>query len=102
MSAVSEIVQSALAVREKIQLGVRWPLSEMIVVTKDEKTINSVAMLMEVIKRQVNVKEVKVMESMPGVSSKIKADYAKLGPDFGKDAPKIIANLSMESSESIL
>jgi isoleucyl-tRNA synthetase len=32
----------------------------------------------------------------------LKADYAKIGPQFGEAAPKIIAQLSLASSESIL
>ncbi|MCH8329537.1 MAG: isoleucine--tRNA ligase, partial [Nanoarchaeota archaeon] len=39
MDTVNNILQAILALREKLQLGVRWPLQEVIVVTKDNKTI---------------------------------------------------------------
>ncbi|MEK6837764.1 MAG: class I tRNA ligase family protein, partial [Nanoarchaeota archaeon] len=102
MSIVSEIVQSALAVREKIQLGIRWPLKEILVAAKEEKIRGAVERLRDVIKKQINVKEVKINESMPGIKVKIKADYSKLGPDFGDKAPKIIAQLTIDSPETVL
>ncbi len=102
MQIVSEIVQNALAVREKIQLGVRWPLKEIVIVTKDNNIKNSITKLKDVIKKQINVKEVKIVESMPNVKLKIKADYAKIGPVFGDKAPMIIAQLTIDSPESVM
>lgn len=98
----SDIVQSALAVRDKIQLGVRWPLKEIVIATKDTAIIDAVKKLNEIIKKQINVKEVKVVESMPNVKVKIKADYSKIGPDFGDKSPLIIAQLTIDSPESVL
>ena len=39
---------------------------------------------------------------MPGINLTVKADYSKLGPDFGKKTPEIIAKLTSESPEAIL
>lgn len=102
MAILSEIVQSALALREKIQLGVRWPLKELAIATKDEKVMKAVTNLSDVLKKQVNVKEVKILESLPNLKVKIKADYSKLGPQFGDKAPKIIAQLAIDSPETVL
>ncbi len=102
MQAASEIVQSALAVREKMQLGTRWPIKELVVAVKDEKISNTVRKMSDVIKKQVNVKKVGVVESFPNLKIKIKADYAKLGPDFGDKSPKIIAKLTVDSPESVM
>ncbi|MBI2660377.1 class I tRNA ligase family protein, partial [Candidatus Woesearchaeota archaeon] len=102
MSIASELVQSALAIRERIQLGVRWPLKEVIIATKDEKATKAATNLADVIKKQLNVKEVKVLESLPNLKVRIKADYSRLGPDFGEKAPKIIAQLTIDSPETVL
>ena len=102
MAIASEVVQSALAIREKIQLGVRWPLKELVIATKDEKVVKAVTNLADVIKKQLNVKELKVLESLPNVKVRIKADYSKLGPEFGEKAPKIIAQLTINSPETVL
>lgn len=102
MIIASEIVQSALAVREKMQLGVRWPIKEIVISTKDHNVMAAVEKMKDVIKKQVNVKAIGLVESMKGVKLKIKADYSHIGPDFGDNAPKVIAQLTINSPETIL
>lgn len=102
MDTVSDVLQAILALREKLQLGVRWPLQEAVVVTNDKKTVKAVRLLEEIIKKQSNIKELDVQQSLPGIKLNIKADYSKLGPDFGKKAPQIIAKLASESPETVL
>jgi len=102
MDDISDILQAIFSLREKIQLGVRWPLQEAVVVTKDENTIKAVEKLKNLIKTQANIKEIDVQQSLPGVKQTVKADYSKLGPDFGKKTPQIIAKLASESPETIL
>ena len=102
MDTISSVLQTILALREKIQLGIRWPLQEAIIVTTDGKTIAAAEKLKDIIKRQSNIKELDIQQSLPGIKQNIKADYSKLGPDFGKNAPQIIAKLSSESAAAIL
>ena len=77
-------------------------MQEAVIVTNDEKTIKAVEKLKNIIKIQTNIKDIDVQHSLSGVKINIKADYSKLGPDFGKKVPQIIAKLSSESPESIL
>ena len=102
MEGIGDILQTIFSLREKIQLGVRWPLQEAVIVTKDEKTIKAAEKLKEIIKKQANIKELDIQQSLPGIKLNIKADYSQLGPDFGKKAPQIIAKLTSESPEAIL
>jgi isoleucyl-tRNA synthetase len=102
MSVVSNVVQAALAAREKINLGQRWPLKEIIFVTEHDKTIEAIEKLADIIKKQTNIKEIRIQPSLPGLKTKIRADFKQLGPDFGENAPKIIARLTSESPEAIL
>ena len=102
MEAVQQIVQSILSAREKIQLGVRWPLGEVIIATKDSRMVEAAEEMKDVIKKQTNVREIDVQESLPGVEIKIRADYKKLKPNFREKAPKIIARLTIDSPETIL
>jgi len=83
-------------------MGVRWPLHEVVVVTKDKAIKDAIDSLNDIIKTQTNIKEVSVQESLPGIKLKIKADFKVLGPDFGNKAPGIIAKLNLESSKTIL
>jgi len=102
MAIVNNVVQAALAGREKIGMGMRWPLKEILVTTSKKEIANVMGKLDDIIKTQINVKSVSVKKDLPGVGMDIKPDYKQMGPDFGKDAPKIIAKLATESTESIL
>ncbi len=102
MGIVEHILQSILAAREKIQLGVRWPLKEAIIVTKNEKAVKAIEKFEDIIKVQANIKEIKVQETMPGIKESVKADYKQISPDFKDLTPKIIARLSTDSPETIL
>ncbi|HZX44763.1 MAG TPA: class I tRNA ligase family protein, partial [Candidatus Nanoarchaeia archaeon] len=102
MEIMQGIVQSLLAAREKIGLGIRWPLKEVIIVSNDKRVVEAVEKLEDTIKNQTNIKEIRVQESMPGIKLLVKPDFAKIGPDYGKLAAKIVARLAMESPETIL
>jgi len=102
MDITSEVTQVILSLREKVNMGQRWPLQEAIVVTDDKKAINAVEKLKSIIKKQTNVKTIEVQQSLPDIKITIKADYSQIGPDFGKKAPEIVARLMAESPETIL
>jgi len=102
MDIISNVIQNVLALREKVQLGVRWPLKEAVIVVKDKTISNAVEKLKDIIKKQTNVKEIKVQEKLEGVKSTVKPDFGQIGPDFGNKAPKIIAELMKNSPETIL
>jgi len=93
-------IQAILFAREKAQLGVRWPVKEVVVVTSDDKIKKSVFGLRELIKTQCNVKDIQITDKF--VKMKIRPDFKQLGPDFGELAPKIVAHLIQESPEAVL
>ncbi|MFH1063662.1 MAG: isoleucine--tRNA ligase [Candidatus Woesearchaeota archaeon] len=95
-------IQGVLAAREKAQLGVRWPVGEVIVVTTDDKTKKAMRELGDLIKTQTNVKKLTVSESFKDVKMTVKADYTKMGPDFGDKSPQIVAQMATTSPESII
>lgn len=98
---VSNIIQAALSGRDKIKRGVRWPLKELIITTTDKHVIEAVERLGEIIKRQVNVKELRIQESLPDIKLDIKLDYRQIAADFKEKTPKIIAKFSAKSSATI-
>jgi isoleucyl-tRNA synthetase len=99
---VKTVIQSMLSAREKVQLGVRWPLSEVIVVTTDADAKKGIMQLAELIKTQTNVKKLSVVENFDKVKLSVKADYTKIGPAFGEKSPQVIAQMSTTSPEAIL
>ena len=96
------VIQVILHAREKISLGVRWPIKEAIVVTKNEKAKISVMELKDIIKTLTNVKDLDVVDRFNKVREKLKADFSKLEADFKHLTPKIIAHIMNESPEAVL
>jgi len=102
MDVVSDIIQAVLFAREKVQRGLRWPLKEAIIVSEDKNIVEAVNELQDIIKMQTNVKELKVVEKFDKEKETVKADYAKIAPEFGADSAKVIAYLATSSPETIL
>ncbi|MBI1969839.1 isoleucine--tRNA ligase [Candidatus Woesearchaeota archaeon] len=102
MEVAQDIMQAILFGREKMNLGVRWPVKQAVLETSNAEVLKAVQQLGDLITLQTNVKELQIMERLPKVKLSIKPDFAQLGPDFGALAPKIIAKLTIESPETIL
>ncbi|MFC1768303.1 isoleucine--tRNA ligase [Nanoarchaeota archaeon] len=102
MNIASQAIQAILNSREKINMGVRWPLKEAVVVTHDKIISTALKQLEDIVKVQTNIKSLIVKPSLPGVKKTIKADFKTLGPIYGNVTPKIIAKLSLESPSSVI
>jgi len=102
MEIAGDIIQGILFAREKVQQGLRWPLKEVVVVSKKDEVIKAVKELGDIIKVQTNVKSIDIQEELPGVKEKVKADYSKIGPEFEAKSAEVIAHISTHSPESIL
>ncbi|MBW2972498.1 isoleucine--tRNA ligase [Candidatus Woesearchaeota archaeon] len=99
---VKTAIQAMLSAREKAQTGVRWPITEAVVVTKDADNKKAVENLAELIKKQTNIKKVTVADQFDKVKLTLKADYTKMGPSFGEKSGQIVAKIATMSPESIL
>ena len=86
--AISSLV---LSIRQKEKIKVRQPLQKIMIPVlnaRDKKEISAVA---ELIKSEVNVKEIELLDDASGILVKrIKPNFKLLGPRFGKDM-KLIA-----------
>jgi len=102
MGVVSSVIQSGLNAREKAKLGLRWPIKELIVVSLDSEVISSVESLRDILKAQLNVKDISILSSLPGVKESVKPNYRTLGPKFQKQSSEVITKLTVTSSEAIL
>jgi isoleucyl-tRNA synthetase len=74
MIAAQEIITAVMFAREKAGLGVRWPVGHIELVTKDKAVAEALEALGEIIKTQVNVKEIHLHESAPSVEKHIEVD----------------------------
>ncbi|MBT3304387.1 isoleucine--tRNA ligase [Candidatus Woesearchaeota archaeon] len=93
MSCAQGIIQSSLAAREKAQVSLRWPVKEIIIHSEDPFVKNGLDELDEVLKKQINVKEINLNKEIE-VDYDVKINYKTAGRKFGKDLPKVIAKLA--------
>jgi isoleucyl-tRNA synthetase len=95
MSMTRRVVELGRNLRTKHSLKVRQPLAEIMVQSKDE-------VFTDLILAELNVKNYKVIDANEEiVKKKLKVNYRKLGPIFGKNVPKAAAELNKLSNEHI-
>lgn len=92
---IDNLERSILYAREKAQIGMRWPVKEIIIETKDSKINNTIKEHEVILKNLVNVKEIKILEDI-GFKKKLKVEFKKINNDYGNFASKIIAKLTTE------
>ncbi len=102
VSVASSVIQSSLGAREKLQMGVRWPLKNLLILTKDKKVVSSLKSVSDMIKNQVNIKEIKVINNLPGLKYTLRVNYARIAEVAGKDTAEIANTLMAGNAEEII
>ncbi|MCM1077240.1 MAG: isoleucine--tRNA ligase [Bacteroides sp.] len=96
-----DITSMALALRRKVNLKVRQPLQTIMIPVADDNRRAALEAIMDLVKSEINVKELKIVSNDEGILVKsVKPDFKKLGPKFGKQmkaAAEIIKNLDAKS-----
>jgi isoleucyl-tRNA synthetase len=87
MELARETVRLGLAARGKAKIKVRQPLGEAVVVA-DGRERAAIERLADIVRDELNVRRVRFVEGAEELSSyEVKANYRKLGPQFGSDMP---------------
>ena len=99
--ALAQIATSlVLALRRKVNIKVRQPLSQLLMPAIDAAQKADFEAIASLVAAEVNVKEVKIVDNEEsGLVKKVKADFKKLGPRYGKvmkDLGKAISAMSAE------
>jgi len=106
MDLAQKVVHLALSLRKKHNVKVRQPLAKLLILSSDEKAADYVAMLEDIIKTEVNVKNVEVVkDTRQWVRRRLKPRFNKLGPRFGKkvkEVASLISNLDPDTVEEFL
>ncbi len=102
ISLAQGIIQAGLHAREKAKLGVRWPVKEVQVIGENPALKGVVSKLQNVLCSQLNAKVVVAVAHSTKMQVKVKPDYAKIGPAYGKLSPQIIAKLALDSPQAIV
>lgn len=87
MSLATELITATLAARDKVKIGVRWPLSEIILDTENKEYESAAKELHEVIERQTNIKKITYKKMKPLID--FKPNYGALGKTFGQETAVI-------------
>ena len=102
MEIAQKLTSMVLALRKKEKLKVRQPLQSMLVPVLDDKFKRQLENVKELILSEVNVKELKFLEESSGVLvKKIRPDFKKLGPKFGKQMKAVNAAVSQMEQKDI-
>ena len=102
IESAKQVIQAILFAREKAQLGVRWPVKEIVIVSKNDKILEAVSTLREKIMQQTNAKSVNVMEQFPDLKISVKPNSSKINPVYKAMANEVMAKLMVENSSTIL
>ncbi|MDR0547678.1 MAG: isoleucine--tRNA ligase, partial [Dysgonamonadaceae bacterium] len=85
MQVAQQISSMVLALRRKVNIKVRQPLSMLMVPVLDERQKETVEAVQSLILNEVNVKTIKYVDNAAEILVKrIKPDFKKLGPRYGK------------------
>ena len=95
MQKAQTISSLVFSLRQKEKIKVRQPLQKIMIPVLDESEREEILAVAELIKSEVNVKEIELIDEGSGMLVKqIKPDFKVLGPRFGKDMKAVAAVVS--------
>ena len=102
MQMAQDVTSMVLALRRKVNIKVRQPLQCIMIPVVDEDQKRHIEAVKDLIMSEVNVKEIQFVEGASGVLvKKVKCDFKKLGPKFGKQMKTVAAAVAGMSQEDI-
>ncbi|MFV8371523.1 isoleucine--tRNA ligase [Flavobacterium sp. LB2P74] len=102
MQKAQTISSLVLSLRKKEMIKVRQPLQKVMIPVLDDNQRAEIEAISDLIKAEVNVKEIALLDDASGVLVKqIKPNFKTLGPRFGKDMGLISKEIQGFSKEQI-
>ena len=103
MALAQTITSMVLSLRRKVNIKVRQPLQTLMVPVASRAQRSDIEAMAQLILSEVNVKELKFVGNDEGVLvKKIKADFKKLGPKFGKQMKAVAQAIADMSQHDII
>jgi len=96
LDAITAILNS----REKAKVKLRWPLSKAVLEVKDDKVLEALEKLSEIIEDYTNVKRLE-LKRISGVEKIIKPLFQKIGPEFKNDSKAIAYALQNANPDEV-
>ena len=102
MQMAQDVTSMVLALRRKVNIKVRQPLQCIMIPVVDEEQRAHIEAVKARIISEVNVKDIKFVDGAAGVLvKKVKCDFKKMGPKFGKQMKAVAAAVAEMSQEAI-
>lgn len=102
MQMAQDVTSMVLALRRKVNIKVRQPLECIMIPVVDDVQRAHIDAVKALIMSEVNVKEVRFVEGAAGVLvKKVKCDFKKMGPKFGKQMKAVATAVSEMSQDAI-
>ncbi len=105
MEKAQTISSLVLSIRQKERIKVRQPLHKIMIPILDSAQKEEIAAVADLIKSEVNVKEIELLDDASDILVKqIKPNFKTLGPKFGKDMKQIaqaVAGFGQEDIQEI-
>ena len=102
MALAQTLTSMVLALRRKVNIKVRQPLSAIMVPVNSDDERNRLMAVRDLVLSEVNVKKMDIISGDSGVLvKKVKPDFKKLGPVFGKRMKAVAAALVALDTASV-
>jgi len=102
MQMAQDVTSMVLALRRKVNIKVRQPLQCIMIPVVDGEQKAHIEAVKALIMNEVNVKDIKFVDGDAGVLvKKVKCDFKKLGPKFGKQMKAVATAVAEMSQEAI-
>jgi isoleucyl-tRNA synthetase len=103
MKIAQDLSSMVLALRRKVNIKVRQPLSSIMVPVADDRQKAAIQAVQTLITSEVNVKTIQYVDNADAILiKKIKPDFKKLGPRYGKIMKDLAAALAELPQSQIL
>ncbi|WP_343488207.1 isoleucine--tRNA ligase [Allomuricauda sp. d1] len=102
MQMAQKVSSLVLSIRQKEKIKVRQPLQKVMIPVLDASQRAAIEAVSDLIKSEVNVKEIELLDDASGILVKqIKPNFKALGPKFGKEMKAIAAAVSKLDQSAI-
>jgi len=102
MQKAQTISSLTLSLRAKEKIKVRQPLQRIMIPVLDESQREEILSVQDLIKSEVNVKQIELIDDASGILVKnIKPNFKVLGPRFGKDMKLVAGAITAMSAKDI-
>ncbi len=102
MQLAQQLSSMVFSIRKRENIRVRQPLGKMMVPALKEEAVHLIESIRDIVLNEVNVKELEILRDVSGVLvKKVKPDFKKLGPKYGRLMKQIAGAVNQFGQEDI-